>query len=80
MHMNMCLTSRKCELKPRDILNPLELLKLKILTPPNPSEQMKLFYLAGQEYKMVQPVGEIDSWGNSCKVKHALTLQPSNSI
>lgn len=47
MHMNMCLTSRKCELKPRDILNPLELLKLKILTPPNPSEQMKLFYLAG---------------------------------
>lgn len=80
MHMNRSLTSGKCKLKPRDILNPLKLLKLKILTPLNSSEQMKLFYLAGWQCKMVQSVGEIDSWGNSCQVKRALNIQPSSSI
>lgn len=51
MYMKRCLTSRKCKLKPEDILNPLKLLKFKILTPLNAGEWLKLSYLAGGTIK-----------------------------
>lgn len=53
-------TIKEVQIKTTRYFQSIKIVKIKNTDTSNSTEQLKLPYLAGWEYKMVQPVGEID--------------------